>query len=60
MRNYMLQAGNRVQVREKGMGMINKHLRKLVMEKVREWPRRWMKIGRRGRVERNDIGELGW
>jgi hypothetical protein len=53
--NYMLQAGNRVQVREKGMGMISKHLRKLVKEKGRLWQRRWMKIGKHGQVERNDV-----
>jgi hypothetical protein len=40
--------------REKGMRMISKHLRKLVKEKGRLWQRRWMKIGKHGRVERND------
>jgi len=61
MRNYMLPPRGRVlERREKGMGMISKHLRKLVKERGREWRRRWMKIGKPGRVERNDVWEMDW
>ena len=48
--------GRVLERREKGMGMISQHLRKLEKERGREWRRLWMKIGKLGRVELNDLG----
>jgi hypothetical protein len=53
-----LERGRVPEKREKGMRMISKHLRKLVKAREREWQRRWTKIGKRGRVERNDNLEM--